>query len=298
MRVLVTGGAGFIGSHVVDASIAQGHDVCVVDDLSSGRRANVNQKARLYQVDICDREALERVFAQERPEAVNHHAAQIDVRRSVDEPTLDARCNILGSLNLLELAAAHGVARFVYASSGGAVYGDPQRLPADESLLPRPVCPYGVSKLAVEHYLHAYHQTRGLSWCALRYANVYGPRQHPRAEGGVIAIFCSQLLEGRQPTVFGDGANTRDYVFAADVVEANLLAMASDVCGAYNIGTGRQTSALELTHALAELTGQRAQPVHLPPRVSEVRRTCLSFARAERELGWRPRVPLAGKSVV
>src|SRR5574341_669802 len=245
MKILVTGGAGFIGSHVVDALVDEGHAVVVVDDLSMGRREQVHPAVRFYQVDIRRRDALEEVFRSERPELVNHHAPRGNLRRSMTEPSFDASVNILGSLILIELSLAYRIKRFVYISSGGAVYGEPQRLPVDER---HPICPmsaYGVSKYAVEQYLRLFNGS-GLDYTILRYANVYGPRQNPKGEAGVVAIFSRQMLAGERPTIFGDGTKTRDYVYVGDVVAANLLAMTmTEKRGSgrsYNVGLGREVS--------------------------------------------------------
>ena len=252
--MLVTGGAGFIGSHVVDALIEEGHSVVVIDDLSSGKREHVHHDAKFHQLDIRSPD-LEGVFAEERPEVVNHHAAQVDVRVSMADPIFDADVNILGSLNLLECARSHGVEKLIYASTGGAVYGQPAYLPCDEDHPVEPICPYGISKLAVEHYLYLYRQSYGLEYTILRYANVYGPRQDPFGEGGVVAIFARQMVEGEQVVINGSGEQERDFVYVDDVVRANLVAMERGDGETYNLGRGVGTSVNELfaTHFVCHI---------------------------------------------
>lgn len=293
MKVLVTGGAGFIGSHVVDALVKEGHDVAVVDDLSMGKREQVHPSARFYRVDIRNRQVLEEVFRAERPEAVNHHAAQGNLRRSMTEPSFDASVNIVGSLNLFELALACTVRKFVFISSGGAVYGEPQRLPVDER---HPTCPmsaYGLSKYTVEQYLRLFDGS-GLDYTILRYANVYGPRQDPTGEAGVVAIFSRQMLAGERPTIFGDGTKTRDYVYVGDVVAANLLAMtekqSSGRC--YNIGLGREVSDRQIFELVRSAVGATLEPILASKRPGEIDRICLDASLAKTELGWEPAVSL------
>lgn len=296
MRILVTGGAGFIGSGVAAAYLRAGHEVVVVDNLSTGRRDWVPAGACFYEMDITD-PGLERVFAYYRFDLVNHHAAQVSVTRSVADPAGDARTNILGSLALLGLAVRFGVRRFIFASSC-AVYGEADRRPTPESAPPRPLSPYGLAKRVVEDYLRLYGELTGLEWVALRYANVYGPRAKPHTEAGVVTIFATAMLRGEPPTVFGDGHQTRDFVYIDDVVAANLLALDRGE-GVVNIGTGRETSVLELFGMLAELTGFGASPAFGPPRPGEVRHSSLDFGRARRLLGWEPTVGLkAGLSRV
>lgn len=290
MRHLVTGGAGFIGSHIVDRLIAAGEEVAVVDDLSSGRRENVNPQAALHQVDIRDRQALARVFDDFRPQVVNHHAAQIDVRKSTADPVFDAECNVLGSLNVILESMRVGVERFIYASTGGAIYGEPECIPADEQHPVNPLAPYGVSKHTVEHYLRMYEVNEGLRWIALRYANVYGPRQDPHGEAGVVAIFIGRMLAGQRPRIFGLGTATRDYVYVGDVVAANEAALRAEGNGVYNIGTGIQTSVLEIVAGLNAILGTHFEPEFADFRPGEVERIALDAIRAERELGWRPTV--------
>lgn len=298
MSVLVTGGAGFIGSNLVDALVADGRRVVVVDDLSTGRRENLDaalaRGAVLHELDVTDGDALRALAQAERPEAVFHLAAQIDVRRSVEDPAFDARVNVAGTINVLAAAHAAGARRVVFSATGGAVYGEAEQVPTPEDAPARPLAPYGQSKLAAEGYLELYARLHGLSTIALRYANVYGPRQDPLGEGGVVAIFCGCLATGRTPTIYGDGRQTRDFVYVGDVVEANLIAAASDVTGSYNVGTGAETSVLDLVAALDGLgAGAPLAPVHAEARAGEVRRSCLDPARARGALGWEPRTPLA-----
>ena len=291
MKVLVTGGAGFIGSHVVDAHLDEGHEVVVVDSLVTGRRETVNPRARLLELDIRD-PALREVFARERPEIVNHHAAQASVVASVADPTHDADVNVMGTLNLLELAREFGARRFIFASTGGAIYGEPERIPADETHPTLPLSPYGISKMAGEHYVRFFGGA-GMSFAILRYANVYGPRQDPHGEAGVVAIFTNAMLSGNRPTIFGDGTQTRDFVYVEDVARANVLAAASEESGLVNIATGVETSIEELYRLLASATGFREPPVYAPPRTGDVYRIALDPRRAEEWLGWVADISLA-----
>lgn len=291
MKILVTGGAGFIGSHLVDTLIEQGHQVVVIDNLSSGFHENVNPRAKLYQLSVGD-ESLAEVFERERPQIVSHHAAQVDLRRSVAEPVFDAQENILGSLNVIVNAVRFGVEKLIYASSGGAIYGEPQYLPVDENHPVNPISQYGVSKHAVEHYLYLYALHYGLDYVALRYSNVYGPRQNPHGEAGVIAIFTGQMLRGEQPTIFGRGDKTRDYIHVSDVVRVNLLALERGRNAIYNIGTGVETSDQEIFDTLAEVLGYQGSPRYTEVRKGEIQRICLDWSKAEKELGWRPRLSL------
>lgn len=291
MKILVTGGAGFIGSHVVDAYIEAGHQVVVVDDLSTGRKGNVNPKARFYELDLND-PGLEDVFAQEHPEVVNHHAAQAAVPRSVEDPLYDARVNVLGMIHLLQCCVRYRVRKVIYASTGGALYGDPKTIPVPEDHPVWPKSPYGVSKYAGELYLHAFQAVHGLPYVILRYANVYGPRQDPYGEAGVVAIFAQRMLSGKQPVIYGDGTQTRDFVYVSDVAQANLLALEGGASLVANIGTGQETSVNEIFRLLARCTGFTDEPQYAPARPGEVYRIALDPRRAEQELGWRPQVPL------
>lgn len=292
MKVLVTGGAGFIGSHVVDIYIENGYEVVIVDDLSTGRASNIHPEATFYRVDIRD-ENMADIFEKERPDFVNHHAAQMDVRRSVADPLFDADVNILGSIRLIELARHYGVKRFVYISTGGAVYGEPEYLPCDEAHPINPICPYGASKHTVEHYLYMYHANYGLKYTVLRYPNVYGPRQDPHGEAGVAAIFTGQMLSDEQVVINGDGEQQRDYVYVKDCARANLLAIThEDSNGIFNLGSGKGTTVNEVFTSLAQSTGYRRQPVHGPEKVGETRRIYLDAGKAASRLGWTPRVAL------
>lgn len=291
MRVLVTGGAGFIGSHVADAYVAAGHQVAIVDNLSSGRMANVPTRAAFYEVDILD-PALEAIFAKERPQVVNHHAAQVDVRRSVSDPLYDAQVNILGSAKLIEYAIKSGVEKFVYISSGGAVYGEPEYLPCDEAHPIHPLSPYGASKHAVEHYLYLARHNHGLDYTVLRYGNVYGPRQDPNGEAGVVAIFTGQMLKGESVTIFGTGEQTRDFVYVGDCVRANLLALTRGSGGIYNVSCGVETSINQIFDNLKAHTAYLHEPVYAPAKAGETFRIYLDAARANQELGWKPETTL------
>lgn len=288
MRILITGGAGFIGSHVVDAYLAAGHEVAVVDDLSTGNRENLDPRVLFRQADIRSAD-LPAVLADFRPELISHHAAQMSVSVSARDPRLDADINILGTLNLLEAAVRHEVRRVIFASTGGAMYGEQEGVPTPETISPSPVSPYGVAKLAGERYLHAYRAMHGLQAVALRYANVYGPRQNPHGEAGVVAIFARSVLEGREFTVNGDGGQTRDYVYVGDVVRANILA-AEMALGQevpiLNIGTGIETSVNDLVQLFRGIAGQNVRWRHGPPRPGEQRRSGLDCALAKRVMDW------------
>jgi UDP-glucose 4-epimerase len=299
MKALVTGGAGFIGSNLTDALLARGDEVIVVDDLSTGRRENLEpglaNGATLVEADIRDREALEELFGRERPEVIFHLAAQIDVRKSIADPAFDASINVGGTANVLEAARVAESRRVVFSSTGGAIYGEGegQRLPLAEDAPLAPEAPYGQSKFAGEGYLALYERLYGLSSVPLRLGNVYGPRQDPLGEAGVVAIFCGRLREGQQPTVFGDGKQTRDYIYVGDVVSAMLAAAEAETSGPINIGTGIETDVLELVSALGELGGGDFEPEFAPPRTGEVARISIDPGRAERELGWRAEMGLA-----
>ncbi len=295
MRCLVTGGAGFIGSNLVDALLARGDEVTVVDDLSTGRRSNLDAAleagAELVELDIRDAGALAALAAERRPQTVFHLAAQIDVRKSLEDPAFDAAVNVGGTANVLDAAREADTGRVVFVSTGGAIYGEGegQQLPLDEATAIAPLSAYGQSKYAAEGYLALYERLYGLSSVALRLGNVYGPRQDPLGEAGVIAIFCGLLRSGERPTVYGDGTQTRDYIYVGDVVAAALAAAESEVTGPLNIGTGQETDVLELAAALGRLGGSAGfEPELAPPRAGEVQRVSLDASRAERELDWRP----------
>ncbi|HLG21304.1 MAG TPA: NAD-dependent epimerase/dehydratase family protein [Candidatus Manganitrophaceae bacterium] len=291
MKVLVTGGAGFIGSHLVDRLIQEGHQVVVVDNLSTGKRKNINKGAIFYKMDILSGR-LAKVFQKEKPEIVSHHAAQMDVRRSVADPIFDAQTNIIGLLNLLELAVKNGTRRILFASSGGAVYGEQEIFPAPESHPTRPLSPYGISKLSSEQYLYYYHKVCGLDYTALRYSNVYGPRQDPFGEAGVVAIFTQRMLKEEQPIINGNGMQTRDYIFVEDVVEANMAAIHRAIGGPFNVGTGKETSVNQLFRYLLDITGAQVKEIHGPEKKGEQARSSLDCQKNHKELDWEPRVSL------
>ncbi|QSQ26528.1 NAD-dependent epimerase/dehydratase family protein [Pyxidicoccus parkwayensis] len=291
MKVLVTGGAGFIGSHVCDEFLRGGHEVIALDDLSGGKRENLDPRVRLAVHDIRSREAAELIKA-EKPQVLCHLAAQMDVRRSVDDPGFDADVNIRGMLNLLEAARVSGVKKVIFSSTGGAIYGEQDVFPAPESHATRPVSPYGVSKAAGELYLGYYRAQYGLPYVALRYANVYGPRQNPHGEAGVVAIFSQRLIANQGCTIFGEGKQTRDFVFGPDVARANRLAFENDYVGAINIGTGVETDINRLFALLAEAAGSKATATHAPGKPGEQLRSCIDNALAKKLLGWEPTVDL------
>lgn len=286
-RVIVTGGAGFIGSHVVDAYIKEGYEVGVIDNLSSGRRENLNPKANFFELDIRD-ERVKEVLADFKPDIVNHHAAQVSVRLSIADPLYDASVNIIGSLNLLQACVETKVKKFIFASTGGAIYGEQDYFPADEQHPLRPMSAYGVGKAAFELYLQQYYLVYKLPYLALRYANVYGPRQDPHGEAGVVAIFLQKMLAGEAVTINGDGKQTRDFVFVGDVAKANILASKSSFVGSINIGTGTETSVNEVFTYLSELTGNNIKPIYGPAKPGEQRRSCLNYSLATKILSWQP----------
>jgi UDP-glucose 4-epimerase len=296
VKAVVTGGAGFIGSNLVDALLERGDEAVIVDDFSTGKRANIEQAlaagARLAEADIRDGQALIDLFAEVKPETVFHLAAQIDVRKSVADTPLDAMINVVGTINVLEAARRSGTRRVVNSSTGGAIYGEGKTIPAPEDHPAEPEAPYGQSKFAAEGYLELYRRLHGLSTVSLRYGNVYGPRQDPLGEAGVIGIFCGKLIAGEKPTVFGDGLQTRDYVYVGDVVAANLAAAESDASGAFNIGTARETSVLDLVEGLAQISGSDFQAELAPERPGEVRHIAIDYGRARAQFGWEPKVDL------
>lgn len=288
---MVTGGAGFIGSHIVDRYINEGNEVIIIDDLSTGKKENINPQARFHHIDIRDK-GMEAIFEKERPEIVNHHAAQMDVRRSTENPAFDADVNIIGTINLLENSVKYGVKRFIFASSGGAIYGEQKDFPAGEEHQQFPLSPYGVSKLAGEKYIHYYSKNFGLRYISLRYSNVYGPRQNPEGEAGVVAIFIGRLLKGKEPVINGDGEQTRDYVYVDDVVEANISAARSETEGSFNIGTGIETSVNKILSNLIDITKVDIKGIHGPPKKGEQRISVLDCSKAIKSLGWKPKVTL------
>lgn len=289
--MLVTGGAGFIGSHVADALIGRGHTVHVLDDLSSGKEENVPYEAHLHRLDLRSPEAAELLEA-ERFEVLVHHAAQMDVRRSVADPAFDAQVNVLGMLNLMEAGRKSGLKRVIFASTGGAIYGEPEKVPQDENHTLQPLSPYGITKLTTEKYLYFYRDTHGIDYVALRYANVYGPRQNPHGEAGVVAIFAQRMLAGSQPVIYGDGEQTRDYVYVGDVVRANLAAMDYAGSGIFNVGTARETSVNELFRMLRDEIAPEMDELHEAGRPGEQRRSVLDYSLTSKTLGWQPEVEL------
>jgi UDP-glucose 4-epimerase len=294
MKILVTGGAGFIGSHTVDALVATGqHQVSIIDNLSAGKGHQVNPVARFHEIDLRDADAVKRVIVTETPEVIVHLAAQMDVRRSVADPAFDAQVNLVGFLNLMESARQHGLRRVIFSSTGGAIYGEQETFPAPEDHPLHPVSPYGVAKMATEAYLFFYKVQYGIDYTALRYGNVYGPRQDPHGEAGVVAIFCGRILERKPCTIYGDGKQTRDYVFVSDVARANIAAANSNVSGAINIGTGVETNVNDLYHTLGTVADVTRAPEYGPARPGEQSRSVISPARARELLNWRPEVDLA-----
>ncbi len=292
MKVLVTGGAGFIGSHIVDRLVQEGHEVVVVDNLVTGRRKNLNKAARFYKIDI-QSWRLERVFRNERPSIVMHLAAQINVRRSVEDPVFDAQVNILGTLNVMEQSVKHGVRKIIFSSSGGAIYGEQEQFPATEAHSTKPMSPYGISKLSAEQYLSYCQRLTGVRFVSLRYANVYGPRQDPEGEAGVVSIFIQKMLQNEQPVINGNGRQTRDFVYVEDVVEANLAAMTQEAQGAYNVGTGVETSVNDLFRKLLEMTKATCKEVHGPAKPGEQMRSVIDPGRIRHELGWDYKVEIS-----
>jgi UDP-glucose 4-epimerase len=291
MKILVTGGAGFIGSHVVDQMIAANHDVVIVDDLSSGRKSNINPQARFYQLDIRSPE-LRDVFSSEHPEVVCHHAAQIDVRKSMSDPFFDADVNILGPISLANLAREYEVRKFIHISSGGAVYGEPVYVPCDEKHPVQPLCFYGASKFTFELYLYIYRENFGLDYTVLRYPNVYGPRQDPHGEAGVVAIFTGQMLKNQPVTVNGNGEQVRDFVYVTDCAKANLLVLNAGSGKVYNLGWGVGTTINQIFSSLKDITGFQQEAHYGPPKAGETFRIYLDANRANIDLGWQPDVNL------
>lgn len=288
MKILVTGGAGFIGSHIVDAYIKAGHEVVIIDNLSSGRKENINPNAKFYELDLLDSK-VENVLKNEEIQVINHHAAQSSVERSVSNPVNDANSNIIATLQLLQLAVTYRIENFIFASTGGAIYGDKAPVPASEESPCNPSSPYAISKLSVEHYLKFYEKVHNLNCVTLRYSNVFGPRQDPHGESGVIAIFCNRLLKNTAPLIFGDGKQTRDFVSVFDVVSANLLALDSkNSSGIFNVGTGIETSILSLTETLVRLSGKNLKIEFGPPRQGEPRRSAIKYDKFKKHFGWEP----------
>jgi len=291
MRYLVTGGAGFIGSHLVERLVTAGQDVVILDDLSTGHVEHLPPNARFYQMDLHS-PWIDELFRIERPEAVVHEAAQASVRRSVEDPVFDAGVNVLGTAALLQASVRHGVRRFLFASTGGALYGDADVTPTPEDYPTLPVSPYGAAKLSAEVYLRTFNALHGLSYAALRYANVYGPRQNPHGEAGVVAIFTRRLLSGEKARINGDGTQTRDFVYVGDVAEANARALTSDAVGSFNVGTGIETDINTIFQALKRLTGSNQPEEHGPPLPGEQRRSVVDARKIGKTLGWKPKTSL------
>jgi len=292
MKVLITGGAGFIGSNIADALVENGHDVIIVDNLSSGKKKNIPEKAKFYKIDITDGNLVDTIIKKEKPDVIDHHAAQIDVRKSVEDPAYDARVNVIGALNLLESARKHKVKKIIFASSGGTIYGEVGKVAPTELSPGNPLSPYGITKFTVEHYLNFYHIIHGLDFTVLRYANVYGPRQDPHGEAGVVAIFSGRMLANDDVTIFGDGKQTRDYVFVSDVVAANVAALTKGGNQIINIGTGCATSVNTLCETMASIAQYKHKPTYKPARAGELNRSLLDASKAKKILNWEPKVTL------
>ena len=292
MRILVTGGAGFIGSNLTDGLIAEGHSVAVVDNLSTGKKENVSAKAKFYAVDITDKESLSKVFEEFKPEAVHHLAAQASVRLSTENPQEDVNINVIGTINLLELSVENSVDKFIFSSTGGAIYGDSVERPTVESANQEPVCPYGMDKLSAEKYIGFFASISKLKTVCLRYANVFGPRQNPKGEAGVVAIFAAKLITNEPLEIFGSGEQTRDFVFVSDVVAANHCALKSDKTGVFNIGTGIETNINQIAEIMKDITGSKSEVKHAPAKPGEQMYSCLSSEKAYKELGWQPQVDI------
>ena len=290
-KILVTGGAGFIGSHLVDELIKEGHKVVVIDNLASGKKENLNPKIKFYKIDICNPKIFN-IFKKEKPDFVFHFAAHIEGRESIKNPISDAKVNILGSLNVLENCRKFNVKKIIFASSGGEIYGAAQQIPTPETYPPRPISPYGASKLAVEKYLDAYYQLFRLPYISLRYGNVYGSRQNQNCEAGVVAIFTNKMLKNEQPFIHGDGKQTKDYIFIEDAVRATILSFKKNFNGILNIGTGKESSVLEIFYKIKELTGSEVKKKHLPLPLGGFKRGCLAVRKAKKELNWKPNYTL------
>ena len=286
-KILVTGGAGFIGSNLVHKLIQMRHNVVVIDNLSTGFRSNLHPQAKFYKVDICSA-VIDKIFQRERFDYILHYAAQVDVRKSLQNPILDVEVNISGSINLLRSCQKHKVKKVIFASTGGAIYGEQSYFPADEKHLELPISPYGVTKLSVEKYLYFYNKVYGISYVAIRYANVYGPRQNPKGDSGVVAIFSEKLLRNEALTIYGKGEQTRDYVYVEDAVNAALLALKSKQTGSFNIGTGKETSVNQLYQMMKTKTGSGSRVTYAPFRAGEQMRSCIDYTKAKKLLGWKP----------
>ena len=290
-KILVSGEAGFIGSHLVDRLIKDGHKVAVIDNLSTGKKENLNPKAKFYKIDICDFKIAD-IFQGERPEIVFHYASQVDLRKSIEKPMETFNVNILGSLNILENCKKYKVEKIIFASTGGAIYGEAGVIPTTEDYPTRPLSPYGISKLTIENYLNYYYKIFGIGCISLRLANVYGPRQNSKGEAGVIAIFSDKILSKEEPTIYGSGSQTRDFVFVDDVIEANILAMASNKNGIFNIGTAKETDVNTIFKKLREITKSEVKAKYGPQKIGEQQRSCLSYSKAKKELNFEPKYSL------
>lgn len=292
MNILVTGGAGFIGSHIVDALIAQGHTVVIIDNLITGQTDLINPKAVFYQEDIRDGDKISEIIQKHNIEVISHQAAQLDVRKSVEDPQFDAQVNIIGTINLFEAARKYGVRKIVFASSGGAIYGDTDILPTPENHPTDPISPYGIAKLVMEKYAHYYQTIYGVEYVALRYSNVYGPRQNTKGEAGVIAIFASRMLENKEVFINGDGENTRDFVFVQDVVDANIAALTGDIVGAYNVGTSIQSTINQIFDIIHITTNSGVEKKHIEAKLGEQKYSCLSYDKLHQAIAWEPQTNL------
>lgn len=292
MKILVTGGAGFIGSQVADAYLEAGHQVVIVDNLCTGKKENVNRRAKFYQADILSPD-LKKIFEEEKPDILNHHAAQIDVRKSVEDPQFDLAVNVGGIINLMECSKNAALKKVIFASSGGAVYGEQSYYPADENHPANPVNPYGINKLAGEKFFLYYSRLQGFQTTFLRYANIYGPRQNAEGEAGVVSIFCDRLLGGQTAVINGEGLQTRDYVCVVDVVKANLMALEEKMTGIFNIGTGVETDVNTLFLTLRDLLGSKQEEKHGPGKPGEQMRSALTSAYLEKVMGWKPSLTLS-----
>jgi len=288
MKILVTGGAGFIASHLVDKLIKEGFKVVIIDNLSTGKKENLNPKAMFYQIDIRTPK-LGQLFKKENPKIVFHYAAQAEIQKSIKKPLKSAQINILGSLNVLENCRKNKVRKFIFASTGGAIYGEANQIPTPENYPARPLSPYGIEKLTIENYLNYYYNKFSLPFISLRLGNVYGPRQNPKGESGVISIFCEKMISGKQPIINGNGRQTRDFVYIDDVVKANILAMRSKKIGIFNIGTGKETDINTIFRKVKKLTGSNCKEIHGPEKKGEQKRSCLDYSKAKKELGWQPK---------
>jgi UDP-glucose 4-epimerase len=291
VKILVTGGAGFIGSNVADRFIQEDHQVTIIDNLFTGVETNVNKKAKFFKMDIRS-VVIEKIFERTKPDVLCHHAAQIDVRKSAADPIFDAEINIVGSLNLLNACVKHKVKKVVFASTGGAIYGEQDYFPADENHPANPLSPYGVAKLTIEKYLYFYRETYGIDFVSLRYANVYGPRQNPFGEAGVVAIFTERFLADKKAIINGNGTQTRDFTFVEDVVESNLLALNYPESDIFNIGTGIETDINRIFRFLKKATGSKQEETHAPPKPGEQQRSVLDCSKAEKLLKWKPKYSL------